>query len=70
MAVFTVSSRVYFYLDRVSKLAGLLLLTLAFLPDVLPEYSLVLGVLGVLVGVATAFVGVDEKSDEDSADES
>ncbi|MFC7167098.1 hypothetical protein [Halospeciosus flavus] len=69
MAVFTVSSRVYFYLDRVSKLVGLLLLTLALLPDVLPEYSLVLGILGVLVGVATAFVDVDEKSDEDPSDE-
>lgn len=63
MALFTVSSRVYFLLDRVSKLLGLLLLTLALLPDVLPDYSLLLGVLGVAFGVATTFVDVEREGE-------
>lgn len=51
-----VSPRAYFYLDRGTKLAALVLLTMALVPDFLPQYSVFLGILAVLLALVTVVV--------------
>ncbi|GGL69767.1 hypothetical protein [Halocalculus aciditolerans] len=59
-----VSPRVYFLLDRATKLAALALLSVALVPEAFPRYSILLGVLGVLVGLITVVVQPEEDDTE------
>lgn len=56
-----VSPRVYFLLDRVTKLVALVLLTVALVPEALPQYSLFLGILAILIGLVTVVVQPEEE---------
>jgi hypothetical protein len=58
---FTLAPRTYFVVDRLSKLVALLLVVagLGGVAGSLP-LSLVLGLLGLVVGIATIFVEVEE----------
>lgn len=60
-----VSPRAYFYLDRGTKLAALALLTMALVPDFLPQYSLFLGLAAVALALVT--VVVQPEDDEEAA---
>ncbi|HET7323200.1 MAG TPA: hypothetical protein VFJ06_02585 [Halococcus sp.] len=55
----TLRPRTYFVVDRVSKLVALLLIV-ASLGGVFGSFSVLFGVVGVVVGIATIFVDVEE----------
>jgi uncharacterized membrane protein YkgB len=62
MAV-TLRPRIYFLIDRVSKLVGLIGIVAALMGLVGP-FSLLLGLLGLAIGVSTVFIDTDLDFDE------
>ena len=51
----------YFRLDRATKLVAAILLTMAFVPEFLPQYSLFLGIIAIIIGSVTIVLNPDEQ---------
>ena len=62
----SLTPRTYLFVDRLSKLLGLLAVTVGFLGLAGP-FSAWLVLLGVLAGVATVFVEVDQRGEPRSS---
>jgi len=52
----TLPARRYLWVDRVTKLVALALLSMALVPEFRPEISWLLGLAGVAVGVVTVVI--------------
>lgn len=55
----TLSPRTYFFVDRASKLLALFLVVSALM-GIAGSLSLLLGVVGIVVGIVTIFIEVEE----------
>ncbi|MFB6282839.1 MAG: hypothetical protein ABEK59_02765 [Halobacteria archaeon] len=62
----TVEPGKYFLLDRGTKLVGVVLLTMALVPEFMPKFSIPLGIAAVVIGSATIFMQPDERIESES----